>query len=74
MPILASNIIITQKQVIIGQNVVYDAVVHYEGKSLHCDCGNLPRSLSILAPLAWGNKPAKAWIPFVERAIVLGLL
>jgi hypothetical protein len=67
-----AEIAITAREYWIGPNKVVDPVVHYADRSLVCD--NLPLSLTKLIPVPWGNATTAAWVPFVERAIVLGLL
>lgn len=67
-----NSLIVTSKTYRIGQSRVTDPVVRYEDRSLVCH--NLPASLTRLIPARWGNAPEKAWMPFVERAIVLGML
>jgi hypothetical protein len=69
-----SKITVTAFRYTIGDHMVSDPVVRYDGKSLRCDDRKLPPSLVRLIPHAWGNATAEAWKPFVERAIVLGYL
>ena len=72
MPSILNSLVITTKQYRIGNSKVVDPVVHYEDRSLVCH--NLPVSLTKLIPNGWGNAKPTAWLPFVERAVVLGLL
>jgi hypothetical protein len=67
-----SSFVITLNTYWIGRVRVSDPVVHYEGRTLVCN--NLPVSLTRLIPNRWGNAPTEAWLPFLERAIILGLL
>lgn len=67
-----NSLAITSKTYRMGEAKVTDPVVHYEDRSLVCH--NLPASLTRLIPNRWGNAPVRAWLPFVERAVVLGLL
>ena len=64
---------ITSRSYLLAGAKVTDSIVQYQGKTLTVD-GNLPSSLSRLVPPRAAIAAPNEWIPFVERAIVLGLL
>jgi hypothetical protein len=68
-----SKITIRSAELKIGQNVVHEPIVHYEGRYVRCN-DRLRGDLSRLVPSAWGRAKESDWRPFVERAAVVGAL
>jgi len=64
---------ITQHWHFIGRNKVADPVVHYGQRSLRCDFSLDGRLSKLIPPRCFDAQP-EDWRPFVEKAVVLGLL